>query len=98
MEKKYFKLDVKKVDQYRGVNIYISNTIPRECVAMMIHGGCIEIHPDAFKILQARPDYLERVYKHEIEAGPGHGSHEPKDPDIISYLKEEGYDFGDSIT
>ena len=98
MEKyKNFKLEVHEVGEYNGTRIYTSNNTPRESVAMMSFGGYIEMHPDAFRILKEKPDFLKRVYDHELEAGPGHGAHECEDTDIIAYLKEKGYDFGNLI-
>jgi len=93
----YFKLEVRKIDNYKGVEIFTSNNTPRESVAMMSPLGYIEIHPDAYAALREKPDYLKRIYDHEITEGPGHGEHACKDTDIIAYLKEKGYDFGDFV-
>ena len=90
----YFKIEAKEVGQYEGIKLFSNNHLPKECVAMMNYGGFIEIHPDALEILKEKPEYLERIYQHEINAGPGHGSHKCEDTDILLYLKERGYDFG----
>ena len=50
---------------------------------------------EAYEILKERPDFLERIYEHEIELGDTHDPHDCLDKDILSYLKMHGYDFGE---
>lgn len=90
-----------KIDSYKGYDVYIYPLVPKEAVANMIPDKnnksiAIAICPDAYEILKSRPDYLERIYAHELqhnttEEGAGHGN----DRDILEFLKNNGYDFGD---
>ena len=92
---------LKKVDTYKGYDVYIKPEVPKEAVANMSPDSnnrpvAIAIRPDAYEILKARPDYLERIYAHELqhhttEEGAEHGS----DNDILEFLRDNGYDFGD---
>ena len=90
-----FNVQFNKVDTYKGHNVYTHNFVPKESVAKMDPAGGIMLNPEAFEILKNKPDYLERIYKHEIEAGAIHDAHECEDKDILFYLRDNGYDFGD---
>ncbi|EKD43511.1 MAG: hypothetical protein ACD_72C00244G0001 [uncultured bacterium] len=91
-----------KVDTYKSYDVYSDPGMPKENVAMMIPNSdnkptAIIIHPEAYKILQTRPDYLERIYAHEVQEhttaeGVAHGS--PEDREILEFLRDNSYDFG----
>lgn len=83
-----------KVGCYKGNKIYVGDFVPREWVARICN-KIILIHPEAYEILKERPDFLERIYEHEIELGDTHDPHDCLDKDILSYLKMHGYDFGE---
>ena len=83
-----------KVGCYKGNEIYVGGFVPREWVAE-ISNKTILIHPEAYEILKERPDFLERIYEHEIASGDIHDPHDCLDKDILSYLKMHGYDFGE---
>lgn len=100
-ERTLIKSEFIKIDNYKGHNVYTYTRVPREDIAHMMPNNkgvqvAIVIRPDAYAILKARPDYLERIYEHELqhnvaEEGAEHG----KDKDILQFLKDNGYDFGD---
>ena len=93
-EIKKFELKNGKVETYKGHDIYVSYKVPKEWIATIIEDGSIMINPEAYKLLKDKPDYLEKIYDHEIEFGVNHEPHECPDKDIIDYLKNRGYDFG----
>ena len=82
-----------KVAEYQGHLVYKSTSVPKEWVAFR-QGNSIVVNPEAFAILKSRPDFLERIYRHEIEADDLHDGHDCADKDILKYLSDKGYDFG----
>lgn len=90
-----------KVDTYKGYNVYTKPEVPKEAIANMSPDSennpvAIAIRPDAYEILKSRPDFLERIYDHELRhhmtaEGAEHGG----DRDILEFLRDNGYDFGD---
>lgn len=95
--------EIRKVDNYKGYDVLIWDTVPKEAVANMLPDPndtnkviAIAIRPDAYAILKSRPDYLERIYAHELQhhttkEGAEHGN----DKDILEFLRNNRYDFGD---
>jgi hypothetical protein len=92
---KISELNPEKIESYKGHDICVYDRIPKEWIATMVENGVIAVNPKAYRILKERPDYLERIYEHEINAGVNHEHHECEDKEILNYLKDNGYDFGD---
>ena len=92
-------IELIQVDTYQGYEVYTWPLVPKEAVANMMGDNKPEvicIRPDAYEILKVRPDYLQRIYAHELqhhitEEGADHGN----DNDILEFLRDNGYDFGD---
>ncbi|HAM88837.1 MAG: hypothetical protein US83_C0006G0074 [Candidatus Falkowbacteria bacterium GW2011_GWC2_38_22] len=71
-ESNYLKVKFEKIDTYKGYEVYLYTLVPKECIATMLPdkdniSKAIAINPKAYKILESRPDYLERIYKHELQ-------------------------------
>ena len=96
-----------KICVYEKHNVYTWSEVPKEAVATIIPNSigvpsAIAITPEAFEILKSRPDFLERIYKHELEHDMAEKLAKPEihpkhglDNDILEFLKNHGYDFGD---
>lgn len=92
-------IELIQVDTYQGYKVYTWPFVPKEAVANMMgdrYPEAICIRPDAYEILRARPEYLQRIYAHELQhhiavGGAEHGN----DNDILEFLRDKGYDFGD---
>jgi hypothetical protein len=92
--------DFTKVGIYKGHDVYILSLVPKEAVANMLPDGnnkavAITIRPDAYEILKSRPDYLERIYDHELQHNVTEDAEHGNDNDILEFLRDNGYDFGD---
>lgn len=93
--------DFIKVGTHKGYDVYTRSSVPKEHIANMTPNSinipvAICIRPDAYEILKSRPDYLERIYDHELQHNvEGEGFEHGNDRDILEFLKNNGYDFGD---
>jgi len=94
-----------QVGTYKGYKVYTWPLVPKEAVANMSPDSenrpvDIRIRPDAYEILKARPDYLEKIYAHELQhhttkEGAEHGGED--DILVLEFLRDNGYDFGDFV-
>ena len=94
--------DFTKIGTYKGYDVLLlRGGLPRENVATMLPNEigiakAIVIRPDAYEILKSRPDFLKRVYEHELrENATGEEVTHSIDGDILRFLRENGYDFGE---
>ena len=112
MKERFFGVGVReikprKVDNFLGHNVYTLETVAKEAIATISPNTAgipvaITIRPDAYKILKARPDLLEIIYRHELEHDLAdtldrpdlHPKHDLENNEVIKFLREKGYDFG----
>ncbi|MBU2566216.1 hypothetical protein KKG46_01505 [Patescibacteria group bacterium] len=90
---------INKIGSYKGHDVYASDFVSKESVGMMHNSGSIMIRTEAYKILQSKPEFLKRIFEHEITMGAGHDPHgiDEETREVLQYLKDNGYDFGDFI-